>query len=251
MSGRKIFAAGNWKMNKTIAEAEVFAEKFRSIPVRDDVRVGFMVPFPQIPAMIRAFAGTPVEIGAQNVHQELSGAYTGEVSLPMLKELGVNCCIIGHSERRAYFNETDDTVNQKLRLLLKESDITPILCVGEKLDEREEGKARTIVSDQIEHDFEDIPKDLAVRTVVAYEPVWAIGTGKTATAEQAEEMCAYIRTQIGALYDKATADAVTIQYGGSVKSGNAAEILGQENIDGVLVGGASLDPEEFAKIINR
>ena len=245
---RKPFIAGNWKMFKTVKEAADFMEAFTKNEFPADVEVGLMVPFLQLDTVKKMAAGTGIRVGAQNMHFEESGAFTGEVSAPMLAELGIDCCVIGHSERRQYFGETDETVNKKLKKAF-EFGIQPILCVGESLELREAGKEQEFVGGQVKADFDGIPAEQAKDIVIAYEPIWAIGTGKTATADQAEEMCAYIRSVIADCYDEATAAAVRIQYGGSVKPANASEILGKENIDGALVGGASLKPEDFIQIV--
>ncbi|MBQ3123329.1 MAG: triose-phosphate isomerase, partial [Firmicutes bacterium] len=188
-------------------------------------------------------------IGAQNMHFENEGAYTGEISAGMLKEIGVDYCIIGHSERRQYFAETDETVNKKLKKAF-EAGIGPIMCVGENLEEREAGNAFDVVKVQLEGGLSGIPESDVEKLVIAYEPVWAIGTGKTATAAQANEMCGFIRSEVARLYSRETAEKVIIQYGGSVKPGNAAELMAMEDIDGALVGGASLVPADFIKIVN-
>ena len=247
---RTPFIAGNWKMFKTMKEAAEFAEEFKKTERNSGVRTAVCAPFTQLQTLKEAFKGTDIGVGAQNVHFEDEGAFTGEVSLPMLKELELDYCIIGHSERREYFNETDETVNLKLKKILNESAITPILCVGENLEQRENGRDQEIVSAQLKADFDQLTPEQAAKTVIAYEPIWAIGTGKTATPEQAEEMCGFIRKTIAALFDEKTAEAIIIQYGGSVKPENAAEIMKKENIDGALVGGASLIPEKFAGILN-
>ncbi len=250
MAMRIPFIAGNWKMFKTKKDAADFAEGFKALYKDTDVKAAICAPFTQLDTLKEAFAGTNIGVGAQNVHFEEEGAFTGEVSLPMLKEIGVDYCIIGHSERRQYFAETDETVNKKLTKILSESDIVPILCVGESLEQREAGKEKDIVEGQIEADLAGLTKEQVARLVVAYEPIWAIGTGKTATADQAGEMCTIIRNKIEALYDEDTCDQVIIQYGGSVKPENATEIMNMGDIDGALVGGASLDPEKFMGIIN-
>lgn len=250
MAFRIPFIAGNWKMFKTNKEALEFAEEFKKLYKDTDVKTAICAPFTQLETLKKAFAGTKIGVGAQNVHFEDEGAFTGEISLPMLKEIGVDYCIVGHSERRQYFAETDETCNLKLKKLLNESSITPILCVGENLEQREAGKAEEIVENQIKADFDGISADQAARMVVAYEPIWAIGTGKTATPDQAQEMCGLIRKNIEKLYDEDTCDQVIIQYGGSVKPENATEIMNQDDIDGGLVGGASLVPEKFMGIIN-
>lgn len=250
MAMRIPFIAGNWKMFKTNKEALEFAEEFKKLYKDTDVKTAICAPFTQLETLKKAFAGTAIGVGAQNVHFEDEGAFTGEISLPMLKEIGVDYCVIGHSERRQYFAETDETVNLKLKKLLDESDITPILCVGENLEQREAGKETEIVENQIKADLAGIAADKVSRMVIAYEPIWAIGTGKTATAEQAGEMCAVIRSVIEKLYDEDTCDQVIIQYGGSVKPANATEIMNMGEVDGALVGGASLKPDTFMGIIN-
>lgn len=244
------FIAGNWKMYKTKKEALEFAEQFKKLYHDTDIKAAICAPYTQLDTLVEAFKGTGIGVGAQNVHYEDEGAFTGEVSVAMLKEIGVDYCIVGHSERRRYFGETDETVNLKLKKLIADSDITPILCVGESLEEREAGKEKEIVAGQIRRDFEGISAEDAKGIVVAYEPIWAIGTGKTATPEQAEEMCALIRKTIESVYDEDTCDEVIIQYGGSVKPANATEIMNMYEIDGALVGGASLDPEKFMDIVN-
>lgn len=242
--------AGNWKMYKTTAEAKAFAEEFSKLYKDTDVRAAICAPFTQLVALKEAFAGTNVKLGAQNVHFEDEGAFTGEISVEMLKEIGVDYCIIGHSERREYFAETDETVNLKLKKLFTSSEIIPILCVGENLSEREAGNAFDVVEGQLKADLEGIDKADVSKLVIAYEPIWAIGTGKTATPEQAGEMCAHIRNIVEKLYDEDTCDSVIIQYGGSVKPENASEIMNMDEIDGALVGGASLDASKFIKIVN-
>ena len=242
--------AGNWKMYKTTAEAKAFAEEFSKLYKDTDVRAAICAPFTQLVALKEAFAGTNVKLGAQNVHFEDEGAFTGEISVEMLKEIGVDYCIIGHSERREYFAETDETVNLKLKKLFSSSEIIPILCVGENLGEREAGNAFDVVEGQLKADLEGIDKADVSKLVIAYEPIWAIGTGKTATPEQAGEMCAHIRNIVEKLYDEDTCDSVIIQYGGSVKPENASEIMNMDEIDGALVGGASLDASKFIKIVN-
>ena len=241
---------GNWKMYKTTAEAKAFAEEFSKLYKDTDVRVAICAPFTQLVALKEAFAGTNIKLGAQNVHFEDEGAFTGEISVEMLKEIGVDYCIIGHSERREYFAETDETVNLKLKKLFSSSEIIPILCVGENLSEREAGNAFDVVEGQLKADLEGIDKADVSKLVIAYEPIWAIGTGKTATPEQAGEMCAHIRNIVEKLYDEDTCDSVIIQYGGSVKPENASEIMNMDEIDGALVGGASLDASKFIKIVN-
>lgn len=244
------FIAGNWKMYKTKKEALEFAEEFKALYRDTDIRTAVCAPFTQLETLVEAFRGTGIGVGAQNVHFEDEGAFTGEVSVSMLSEIGVDYCIIGHSERRQYFGETDETVNLKLKKLLSGTKITPILCVGENLAQREQGQEKEVVRMQIQKAFSDVSGEDAAKTVVAYEPVWAIGTGRTATPDQAEEMCGLIRSEIERLYDEDICDQVIIQYGGSVKPENASEIMNMPEIDGALVGGASLIPSKFMDIIN-
>ena len=243
------FIAGNWKMYKTIAQAKSFAEEFKNLYHDTDVKTAIFAPYTQLETLVEEFKGSGVGVGAQNVHFAKEGAYTGEVSVAMLEEIGVDYCLVGHSERRQYFAETDETVNLKLKALL-ESKILPIVCVGENLDEREAGEEEKIVSGQVKADFDGICACDAEKIVVAYEPVWAIGTGKTATPEQANQMCRCIRETLAEIYDEETADKIVIQYGGSVKPENATEIMNMEEIDGALVGGASLEPLKFIEIVN-
>ena len=243
------FIAGNWKMYKTTAEAKKFAEEFKKIYVPSDVRVAIFAPYTQLAALAEEFKGTGIGVGAQNVHYEKEGAFTGEISIPMLAEIGVEYCIVGHSERRQYFNETDETVNLKAKALLA-AGITPIICVGEDLYQREHDYQDKLVAEQVANALDGIPAEDVKKIVIAYEPIWAIGTGRTATPIQANHMCEVIRDEITNLYDEDTADEVVIQYGGSVKPENATEILNMEEIDGALVGGASLDPAKFIEIVN-
>ena len=241
--------AGNWKMYKTTAEAVSFADEFKKLYHGTDVRAAICAPFPQLSALKEAFKGTDIKLGAQNMHFEDEGAFTGEVSAGMLKEIGVDYCIIGHSERRQYFNETDETVNKKIAKAFS-ADIIPILCIGESLSERDAGKAFDVVRNQLTGALSGIAPLLVSKLVIAYEPVWAIGTGRTATPEQANEMCAFIRKLVGELYDDEVSDRVIIQYGGSVKPSNATDIMNMEEIDGALVGGASLNAKDFMEIID-
>ncbi len=243
------FVAGNWKMYKTTAEAKAFAKEFKKIYVPSDVRVAIFAPFTQLAALAEEFRGSGIGLGAQNVHYEKEGAYTGEISIPMLTEIGVEYCIVGHSERRQYFNETDETVNLKAKALLA-AGITPIICVGEDLYQREHNYQDKLVAEQVANALAGISPEDAAKTVIAYEPIWAIGTGRTATPIQANQMCEVIRRELTKIYDEETADRVVIQYGGSVKPENATEILNMEEIDGALVGGASLEPLKFNEIIN-
>ena len=243
------FIAGNWKMFKNRAEAREFAEEFKKLYKDTDVQTAICAPFTDLETLVEAFAGTDIKVGAQNVHFADEGAYTGEVSVAMLEDIGVYFCIVGHSERRQYFAETDETVNLKLKKLLTGA-IRPIMCVGESLDERDAGSAFDRVKSQLQLGLADIDAKDAARIVIAYEPIWAIGPGRTATPEQAEEMCAFIRNTLIELYDEDTADEMIIQYGGSVKPANATDIMNMDEIDGALVGGASLKAKDFMEIID-
>ena len=243
------FIAGNWKMHKTAAEARAFAEEFKALYKDTDVKTAICAPFVHLAILKEAFAGTDIKVGAQNAHFEDQGAFTGEISVKMLEDIGVDYCIIGHSERRQYFAETDETVNKKLKKLF-EGPIVPILCVGEVLEERDAGREKEVVGGQIRADLEGIAADDVRKLVIAYEPVWAIGTGRTATPEQANEMCGYIREVVSELYDDDVACDLTIQYGGSMKPANATELMAMEEIDGGLIGGSSLKADEFMQIID-
>mgnify|MGYP000643073151 FL=1 len=243
------FIAGNWKMYKTTAEARAFAREFKRNYQSSDVKVAIFAPFTQLAALAEEFKGTGICLGAQNVHYEREGAFTGEISVPMLREIGVEYCIVGHSERRQYFNESDETVNRKAKALL-EAEITPVICVGENLYQREHNYQDKLVAEQVANAMEGIPAEDAAKVVIAYEPIWAIGTGRTATPIQANHMCKVIRDELEEIYDEETADKIVIQYGGSVKPENASEILNMEEIDGALVGGASLEPLKFIEIVN-
>ena len=244
---KKFLIAGNWKMNKTASEALDFCKQLAGKNLTNAKDVAVLVPFTDLKEAKEGLAESGIGFGAQNVHFEESGAFTGEISVPMLKEIGVDYCVVGHSERREYFAETDETVNKKLMALLA-AGITPILCVGESLEVREQGGEQTFVAGQILADFAGIPASEAAKIVVAYEPIWAIGTGKTATPEQAEEMCAFIRGVLGGNYDNATADSMLILYGGSMKASNAKELLEKADINGGLIGGASLKIDDFKAI---
>lgn len=246
---RKPFIMGNWKMFKTTREAVAFAEEFKTLYQPSDVQAGVCAPFTQLSALKEAFKGTDIKIGAQNMHFAENGAYTGEISADMLNELEIEYCIIGHSERRQYFNETDETVNKKLHTAFKHN-ITPILCVGEVLEERDAGKEFEVVKKQTVAALANLTAEQTAALVIAYEPVWAIGTGRNATPEQANEMCGYIRKVIEDLYGDEVSEKVIIQYGGSVKPANASELMNMEEIDGALVGGASLVPADFIEIVN-
>lgn len=246
---RKPFIAGNWKMFKTAKEAKAFAKEFVKLYHPSDVKVAIAAPFTDLAALKAAFKGTGICLAAQNMHWEDQGAFTGEISAKMLKEIGVDYCIIGHSERRQYFKETDATVNKKIKKALAEG-ILPILCVGEALKTREEGKQNEFVEKQIIADFKGVSAEDAKKITVAYEPIWAIGTGKTASPKQAQQMCAFIRRTLKKLYGVDISEEIVIQYGGSVKPANASELMNMEDIDGALVGGASLKPVDFMDIVN-
>lgn len=252
--GRITFIAGNWKMYKTTAEAREFARRFKELyrgKKAAEVKAAVIAPYTQLAVLVEEFAGTGIGVGAQNVHFADEGAYTGEISVAMLNEIGVDYCIVGHSERRRYFAETDDTVNLKLKQLLAKSNIIPILCVGETFDEREAGIQEQRVAEEIRADLEDLDKADVAGMIIAYEPIWAIGTGKTATPAQAEEMCGFIRRTLDRMFDEETAADTPIIYGGSVKPSNAPEIFAGSEVDGALVGGASLDPDIFMEIFDR
>ena len=247
---RKTIIAGNWKMNKTASETKKFAEELKAIlPKAKWCDVVVCVPAVNIPAAMKAFKDVRVSVGAQNVFYEKSGAYTGEVSADMLKDLGVKYVIIGHSERRQYFGETDFTVNKKVLAAL-EAGLHPIICVGESLEQRELGITMELIALQVKSALAGVPAEKLRKCVIAYEPIWAIGTGKTATADQAEEVCAAIRKVVGELYGEDAAKALTVQYGGSMNAKNAEELLGKPDVDGGLIGGASLKADQFAVIVD-
>ena len=245
---RKKIIAGNWKMNMTPSEAVKLVEELKPLVVNDEVDVVFCVPAIDIIPAMEAAKGTNIQIGAENMYFEEKGAYTGEISPNMLVDAGVKYVIIGHSERREYFAETDETVNKKV-LKAFEHGLTPIICCGETLTQREQGITLDWIRQQIKIAFLNVTADQAKTAVIAYEPIWAIGTGKVATTEQAQEVCAAIRACIGEIYDEATAEAIRIQYGGSVSAASAPELFAQADIDGGLVGGASLKPD-FGAIVN-
>ena len=245
---RKKIIAGNWKMNRTPSEAVKLVEELKPLVVNDEVDVVFCVPAIDIIPAMEAAKGTNIQIGAENMYFEEKGAYTGEISPNMLVDAGVKYVIIGHSERREYFAETDETVNKKV-LKAFEHGLTPIICCGETLTQREQGITLDWIRQQIKIAFQNVTAEQAKTAVIAYEPIWAIGTGKTATSDQAEEVCGAIRACIAEVYDEATAAEIRIQYGGSVNAGNAAELFAKPDIDGGLVGGASLKPD-FGKIVN-
>ncbi|MBO8136937.1 MAG: triose-phosphate isomerase [Desulfotomaculum sp.] len=246
---RKLIIAGNWKMHKTVQEAVEFTKELASKVTGASVEVVLCPPFTALHAVAEAAEGTNIAVGAQDVYWEDKGAFTGEVSAPMLKEVGCRYVIIGHSERRQYFNETDETVNKKVNAVLQHGMI-PIICVGETLEQREAGKTEQVVRTQTEAALKGLDPGLVGGLVIAYEPVWAIGTGRTASAEDAQNVIRYIRCVVREIAGD-SADTVRIQYGGSVKPENAAELLSQPDIDGALVGGASLQPDSFAGIIKE
>ena len=246
---RKKVIAGNWKMNKLPNEAIDFIDRLTPLVKDTKNEVVVCVPYTDLFYALLTAQGTNIKIGAQNMHFEEKGAYTGEVSAQMLKSIGVEYVIIGHSERRQYFNETDETVNKKVKTAFKH-ELKPIVCVGETLEQREAGKAEEIITNQTEKALEGLTDEQVKNTIIAYEPIWAIGTGKTATSEDANNSIKAIRDKICQIYGQNTANGVIIQYGGSVKSTNAKELFETSDIDGALVGGASLNSEEFAQIVN-
>ena len=245
---RKRIIAGNWKMNMTPSEAVKLVEELKPLVVNDDVDVVYCVPAIDIVPVVEAVKGTNVQVGAENFYIEDKGAYTGEISAPMLVDAGVKYVIIGHSERREYFKEDDAFLNKKVKKAIA-SALTPILCCGETLEQREMGVTMDWIRLQIKSDLAGVAADDVKNLVIAYEPIWAIGTGKTATSDQAEEVCKGIRELIAEVYDTDTAEAVRIQYGGSMNAGNAKELLAKPNIDGGLIGGASLKAE-FGQVVN-
>lgn len=248
-SKRKAVIAGNWKMNKNASETMVLIEELLPLVSSASCDVVICPPMVNLASAAAQTAGSNVAVGSQNIHFEESGAYTGEVSADMLKTIGVQYAIVGHSERRQYFAETDETVNKRAKAAVN-AGLTAIICVGESLEQREQGVTEELVRLQTKIALTDFSADDMKRVIIAYEPVWAIGTGRTATAEQAEEVCASIRKVLAELYGQAVADSITIQYGGSMNAANAEELLGKPNVDGGLIGGASLKPADFAAIIN-
>ena len=245
---RKKIIAGNWKMNMTPSKAVELVNTLKPLVANDDVDVVFCVPAIDIIPVVEAAKGSNIQIGAENMYFEEKGAFTGEISPAMLTDAGVKYVVLGHSERREYFAETSETVNKKM-LKAFEHGITPIMCCGETLEQREQGVTMDFIRQQVKVGFLNVTADQAKTAVIAYEPIWAIGTGKTATTEQAQEVCAGIRACIAEVYDEATAEAIRIQYGGSVNATTAPELFAQADIDGGLVGGASLKAD-FGKIVN-
>lgn len=246
---RKTVIAGNWKMNKTPSETTTFVSELKDKVSGADCEVVICVPFVDLQNAIAAAKGTNIKVGAENLHYEKSGAFTGEVSADMLKDLGVEYVVIGHSERRQYFNETNLSVNKKVIAAL-EAGLKPIVCVGELLEEREQGITEEVVSLQTKIALMGVSSSDMKNIIIAYEPVWAIGTGKTASAEQADEVCGIIRGVISKLYNNDVAESTTIQYGGSMNAKNASELLGKYHVDGGLIGGASLKSEDFSIIVS-
>lgn len=246
---RKPILAGNWKMYKTVSQATSFVEHLQGmIETTEGIDVVLCAPFTALGALKEATEGTGFKVGAQNVHQAEEGAFTGEVSSLMLKDLRVQYVIIGHSERRQYFGETDETVNAKVHAAFKHG-LLPIVCCGENLEQREQGNTNQLVEEQVRAGLNNLTPDQIHNVVIAYEPIWAIGTGKTATASDANEVCAHIRQVVRDMYGTEVGNGVRIQYGGSVKPDNIEELMAQPDIDGALVGGASLNPGSFAKLI--
>ena len=246
---RKPLIAGNWKMNKTPYQAGLFIQEIKKLDLDEEVEALVCVPSIDIPSVREAMEGSSLHLGAENFFYEEEGAYTGEVSGPMLKDYEVEYIIIGHSERRTIFKEDDAMIQKKVKAALDQG-FKPILCVGESLEEREAGLAEKKVAEQLAADFQGLGEGDFDKIVIAYEPIWAIGTGKTASSDDAEEMCAFIRKEITKSFGEKAGQAVRIQYGGSVKPGNVKDIMSRENIDGALVGGASLAAESFAQLVN-
>ena len=246
---RRKVIAGNWKMNMLPNEAIDYIQSFEPLVKDADAEVILCVPYTDLFYCLMNAQGTNIKIGAQNMHFAETGAYTGEVSGKMLKSIGVEYVIIGHSERRQYYNETDETVNKKLKAAF-ENELKPIVCVGESLEEREAGKTEEIITSQTRLALEGLTNEQVKATIIAYEPIWAIGTGKTATSEDANNSIKAIREEVKRIYGEEVSEEVIIQYGGSVKSSNAKELFTTSDIDGGLVGGASLKPDEFSKIVN-
>lgn len=241
---RKTVLAGNWKMNKTAKEAAELIDELIGAVGDAGCEVVICVPYTDIHIAVEKCAGTKIKVGAQNCHFKKSGAYTGEISTDMLVEAGVSHVIVGHSERRQYFGETDETVNLRAKAAV-EAELTAIICVGELLEERENSLTESVVSRQVTAALSEMTREDLTKVIIAYEPVWAIGTGRTATSEQAAEVCGYIRGIVENLYDKQTAESLTIQYGGSMNPSNAGELLAQKDVDGGLIGGASLKASDF------
>ena len=247
---RKPVIVGNWKMNMTVSEAKNLLADLKEKRLDTEVEAGVCTPAIDLPIAAEILEGTNIGFGGQNMYFEESGAFTGEISPTMLKDVGATYVILGHSERRDIFGEDDKLINEKL-LSAFDHDLTPILCCGESLEEREANKQEERVKAQLEADLKDICESDIKKLIIAYEPIWAIGTGKTASADDAEAMCAFIRNLVAEFYSKEAAEAVRIQYGGSVKPANVKELMAKENIDGALVGGASLKADDFEALVNH
>lgn len=246
---RKRVIAGNWKMNKTLAQAEAFIDEVtKNIKTDDEVEAIVCAPFVHLTSLVEKTKDSSVKIAAQNMHYEENGAFTGEVSPVMLKDIGVTHVVIGHSERREYYNEVDETVNKKAQAAFKNG-LIPIVCVGESLEQREANETMTHVETQVKAAIDGLTAGQVMETIIAYEPIWAIGTGKTATSDQANEVCTHIRNVVKDAVDAEVAEKVVIQYGGSVKPDNIKELLGKSDIDGALVGGASLEADSFLQLV--
>lgn len=246
---RKMVVAGNWKMNKTLEEANQFVEDIKKENLSNfSCEKMVFVPSYMLMELKEKLEGTGIVVGCQNMHQTEFGAYTGEISAPMLTSIGIKDILIGHSERRQYFNETDKVVNEKMHTAIK-NNLRPTMCIGETLDERESGIMQDVLKTQITKGFENVDADDVIKTIIAYEPVWAIGTGKTATAEDANLACRFVRETVANLYSIEVANEIIIQYGGSVNPGNVDEILSQTDIDGALVGGASLEVSSYMSLL--
>lgn len=246
---RKPVIVGNWKMNKTPSEARALLEEVKELDLDENVEKGFCVPAIDLLVAQEVLEGTDINYGAENMYYEESGAFTGEISPLMLKDVNAKYVIIGHSERREYFKECDCLVNKKVKAALAH-DLVPILCVGETLEEREENKQEEKVKDQLTKNLKDVSEADIEKVIIAYEPIWAIGTGKTASAEDADDMCAFIRNFIKETYSEEASQKIRIQYGGSMKPENVKELLAKENIDGGLIGGASLKASDFEQLVN-
>lgn len=246
---RKVVIAGNWKMNKTLQEARAFLQEIRDkVPESEQVESIICAPFPFLPSLVEQAKGTNVNIAAQTMHEAENGAFTGEVSPVMLQDIGISHVIIGHSERREHFAETDESVNRKVHAAFSHG-LTPIVCVGETLEQREANETMAHIEYQVKQALQDVRKDQVAEAMIAYEPIWAIGTGKTASSEDANEVCAHIRQVVKAEFSESAAEKIVIQYGGSVKPASIKELLNQPDIDGALVGGASLEAESFLQLV--
>lgn len=246
---RTPFIAGNWKMNMTVSEASDFADELLKLDLKEGVEAAICAPFIDLPVLVEKFKGTDVKIGAQNVYYEQSGAFTGEISAPMLQNLGIDYVIAGHSERRELFGESDSDVNKKAHAVIK-AGMVPIICVGETEAERDAGEHEVKVAVQVKAALEGIAAEAAGELVIAYEPIWAIGTGKSATSDDANAMCRSIRSEIEKLYNDVTAERVRILYGGSVKPATIEDLMSKSDVDGALVGGASLKTEDYTSLIS-